>query len=192
MYGKQSMQPSKASSSWFTPSDNSFRFGFVVSESPPEETNGTTGEKHGGEEFKKLSAGNEPSPKEDCKGIWDFSPAPQGPEFAFNFAIPASPPLLSAGVSPGKDIARAASTEVDHSRRKVMVMLESSSCPKPGDAADTMGGGEGRNGECSAQEASKLAPAQVGMETRCKLSNRNSWHWLQTRKSCNSSFYYFF
>ncbi|KAJ6657629.1 hypothetical protein lerEdw1_002346 [Lerista edwardsae] len=159
VYRKQSSQPPETQRSWFAPSDNSFQFGFDLSERA--EISGPVGV--GASE--EPCAGSGPSPQDDENGRLDFSTAAEMPGFAFNFVIPNSRPFPSAECDPGFVAAAENATEGDSPSSKTTT-LENSTCPNP-DRPDAMGGTRRGGKECPKQGIPPLeTPHTVLMETK--------------------------
>ncbi|XP_042293543.1 uncharacterized protein LOC121914293 isoform X3 [Sceloporus undulatus] len=146
---EQSSRPSAVSTSWFTPSDNSFQFGFVLSEKNSEEINGAMTETCSGDDIKEQPAGHSPS------GMLGFSTGRLNSEFAFNFAIPHQ----SVASDPGSEAKAKADAEIDAPTTEAVVMLEKSTISKP-DKSDVMDEEAGRDGRYLMQGVPKLEAAQ--------------------------------
>ncbi|XP_019363190.1 PREDICTED: UPF0488 protein C8orf33 homolog isoform X2 [Gavialis gangeticus] len=86
VYRKRSDQTSEVNTSWFTPSDNSFRFSFTP-ETETQTTNETVEEAHKTDGSEQKQIGTSSSEVKDLNGTLNFSVSGQGPEFAFNFVI---------------------------------------------------------------------------------------------------------
>lgn len=133
VYRKQSSQPPERQRLWFAPSNNSFQFGFDVSERAPAEISGTV--QVGASE--EQCAGDGPSLQDDENGRLDFSTGAEMPGFAFNFVISNSPSFPSAECDPGFVAAADDATKGDSASIKTAT-LENSTCPNP-DRQDAMG-----------------------------------------------------
>ncbi|XP_054848699.1 UPF0488 protein C8orf33 homolog isoform X2 [Eublepharis macularius] len=168
VYRKQSSQPSKTSS-WFTPSNNSFQFGFVIPERTPEEINRTIREAHEVGNSQEPSATNSSSPQKDQDGMLHFSTETQGPEFAFNFIIPNGLPSPAAAADPRLEDAAKTVPERDAPARKATELVGSSVSPNP-DTLDTLS-----NRDKSVDDSSSLGAAQGAVTERkeitCKETN---------------------
>ncbi|XP_060117035.1 UPF0488 protein C8orf33 homolog [Heteronotia binoei] len=151
VYRKQSDQPSEASS-WFTPSDNSFQFGFDLPERAPEEISRTAEEANGVMDAQEQSASSIPSAEEGQWEMLHFPTGMQGPEFAFNFIIPDGLLPPSAADPSLEDTAEAA-TEEDTLLRKATEMPESSVSLKPSRLEAGSGSDPRDDGNPSLEEA---------------------------------------
>ncbi|KAL8175175.1 UNVERIFIED_CONTAM: hypothetical protein K2H54_015136 [Gekko kuhli] len=154
VYRKQSGQPAEASS-WFTPSDNSFQFGFDLPERAPEDTDGTTEEANGVVDTWEQLAGNIPSTREVQQAMLHFPTGTQEPEFAFNFVIPDGLQPAPAADLSLEDVAEA-TAEKDALSRKAMKTLDSSASPKP-NRLDAGSGRDQRNEEDPSLEVAQEA-----------------------------------
>lgn len=160
VYRRQSCQPS-AASSWSTPSDNSFQFGFDLPERAPEELKRTTEEVNRVAHAQEQPASNIPSTQEGQWEIPHFHTGMQGPGFAFNFIIPDGP-LPPAAADPGLEDAAEAATERDSPSRRAMETLESSLSPEPSKLDAGSGADRRDDGNPSpevAQEGTETMPA---------------------------------
>ncbi|KAH0631856.1 hypothetical protein JD844_019738 [Phrynosoma platyrhinos] len=155
VYKKKSSHTSTASTSWFTPSDNSFQFGFALSEKNSEEINGTMTETCSGDDIKEQPAGHSSS------GMLGFSTGRLSSEFAFNFAIPDQ----SVASDPISEAKTKASTEIDAPTAEPVVMVEKSTISKPDkpDRSDVMDEETRRDGKCLMEVVPKLKAAQEAL-----------------------------
>nr|XP_008122807.2 PREDICTED: uncharacterized protein LOC103282078 [Anolis carolinensis] len=149
---EQPSPPAAVSASWFTPSDNSFQFGFDPSGK-------NSGEVGGAEGAREQPVGHNPS------ATLGFSAGSLGSGFAFHFAIP--PPSAAADPGSGADTTEAdAPTDAESQNQKPTL-------PEPArpDRLDAKDEEARRDGERPAQEGPTSEASQAAAaETKADLT----------------------
>uniref|UniRef100_A0A8D0HN39 Uncharacterized protein n=1 Tax=Sphenodon punctatus TaxID=8508 RepID=A0A8D0HN39_SPHPU len=103
MYRKQSGQTSNISTNCFTPSDNSFRFGFVPSETGSVRGSGTLEDAQEASSSEERVTNNSSSQPESLKRALSFATSGQGAQFAFNFVIPVEGSSMLPSIAPNQE-----------------------------------------------------------------------------------------